>query len=420
MLSKWRWKLLQISRRLWVRASLIGSLGVVAALLAAIGERFIPWQLPRTIGADAVGDVLNIIASSMLAVTTFSLSVMVAAFSAATNTVTPRATKLLMQDRVTQNVLATFIGSFLFALVGIVMLKTGFYGDRGRAILFLATLAVIALIVVTLIRWIDHLSRLGRVGETTDRIEKVTRDAIEGRLRAPLLGGNRFDLAEGPPAGACLVTAHEVGYVQHIDVAGLADCADEMSADIYVGALPGTFVHPARPLVWINPPGQAQDDLCDRARKCFAIGVERSFDQDPRFGLAVLSEIATGALAPAVGDSGTAIDVIGRLTRLLFIWADGCTGQDESEVKHPRLHVPPIETADLFDDAFNLIARDGASLIEVQLRLQKALQALFEGGDAVFQACARRQAALALERALDAMTAPQDRARLSAVATVQD
>ena len=61
----------------------------------------------------------------MLAVTTFSLNVMTSAYGSAANNVTPRATRLLREDPVTQNVLSTFIGSFLFSIVGIVVLKTG-------------------------------------------------------------------------------------------------------------------------------------------------------------------------------------------------------------------------------------------------------------------------------------------------------
>lgn len=416
MLSIWRWKLLQVTRRLWVRAALIGALGFIAAILAAVGERFIPWELPGNIGAHAVDDILNIIASSMLAVTTFSLSVMTSAFSATTNNVTPRATKLLMQDQVTQNVLATFIGSFLFALVGIVMLKTGLYGDRGRVILFVATVAVIALIVVTLIRWIDHLSQLGRVGETTDRVEQATKKAIEAQLECPLLGGVRFDLAAGPPDGARAVYSAETGYIQHIAIQDLSKCAEELQADIYLAAISGGFVHPARPLLWIETSRELEDGVYDDVRECFAIGTERSYDQDPRFGFAVLSEIAIRALSPAVNDSGTAIDVIGRLTRLLIQWANGFKGGERCALVHPRLHIPPIETADLFDDAFNLIARDGGGMIEVQLRLQKALHALALVGDEEFRDCAKAQSRLALERAMETMTSSQDKVRLREVA----
>lgn len=45
---------------------------------------------------ETLESLLNVIASSMLAVTTFSLSIMVAAFASASNGATPRATDLVM------------------------------------------------------------------------------------------------------------------------------------------------------------------------------------------------------------------------------------------------------------------------------------------------------------------------------------
>ena len=147
MISKWQWLLAQLSRTLWVRATLYVVLSIAAALLAVLVERLLPEPLPITIGASAVDSILDILASSMLAVTTFSLSVMVSAYSAATSEVTPRATRLLMQDTTTQNVLGTFIGSFLYSLIGIIALSTEVYGESGRVIMFGMTLLVVALIV---------------------------------------------------------------------------------------------------------------------------------------------------------------------------------------------------------------------------------------------------------------------------------
>ncbi|WP_439604689.1 DUF2254 family protein, partial [Shinella sp.] len=137
MTSRWGWLLSQLGRRMWVRATLFSILAIVTALIAIVLAPFIPGDLSTRIGADAVDNILGIIASSMLTVTTFSLSTMVSAYSAATSNVTPRATKLVMEDSTTQNVLATFIGSFLFSLVGIIALSTGAYGDQGRVVLFL-------------------------------------------------------------------------------------------------------------------------------------------------------------------------------------------------------------------------------------------------------------------------------------------
>jgi uncharacterized membrane protein len=405
----------QLTRRLWVRAALIGALGVLAAILSAVVERYIPWNMPGSIGVDAVDSLLTIIASSMLAVTTFSLSIMVSAYGSATSNVTPRATKLLFEDRLTQTVLSTFIGSFLFGIVGLIVLKTGAYGERGRVILFIVTIAVIALVVISLLRWIDHLTRLGRVGETTDRVEEATRRAIEARLREPFLGGMPLrDPDRDVPAGAVAVNAEAIGYVQHVDMPALSQFCEANDTELFVGAIPGAFVYPHTPLAWIGETKAAGDSETIRqsVNAAFSIGDERSFDQDPRFGLAVMSEIGSRALSPATNDPGTAIDVIGRTTRLLSIWARGCDEETADDPVHPRVYVPPLATADLFEDAFMLMARDGAGLIEVQLRIQKALAALARLGDDAFRAAAQDQSRMALDRAEAAMALEADKMRL--------
>jgi uncharacterized membrane protein len=417
-MPRWQWLMAQMARRLWVRATLIGALGIFAAILAAVAEKYIPWDMPGSIGADAVDSILSIIASSMLAVTTFSLSIMVSAYGSATNNVTPRATKLLIEDRLTQTVLSTFIGSFLFGIVGLIVLRTGAYGERGRVVLFIVTIAVIALVVISLLRWIDHLTRLGRVGETTDRVEEATREALEGRLRQPYLGGVplRNADAQDPPASFG-VTTDTIGYIQHVDMPALARFAEEYDKDLYVNAVPGTFVYPHTPLAWIAD-GEIEnaDAAVERVRAAFTIGDERSFDQDPRFGLAVMSEIGSRALSPATNDPGTAIDVIGRNTRLLSLWSASKRDDRDYEPDYPRVYVPPLNPDDLFEDAFMLMARDGAGLIEVQLRIQKTLAALALMGDDAFKAAALKQAGLAFDRAQAALNMDMDKERLSKLA----
>lgn len=416
-MTKWRWLLLQFTRRLWVRASLFALLGVVAALLAIPARQFVPEALAGQIGAGAVDGILNILASSMLAVTTFSLSVMVGAFAAATSQVTPRATRLLMQDRSTQNALAAFIGSFLFSLVGIIALGTDLYGERGRVVLFAATLLVIVIVVITILRWIEHLSRLGRVGETTRRVEEAAAAALSDRRRRPFLGGRPMAEVAAPP-GASLLFADRIGYVQHVDIEALASLARELGLEVGLLALPGSFVHPARALGWL-PAGATAKQHC-RFRAAVTVGGERSFDQDPRFGLVVLSEIASRALSPAVNDPGTAIDVIGRAVRLLGGWSEtpseeGASGSSAAVEPLP-VRVPPLALTDLYHDFFGPLTRDAAGLLEVMTRLLKALSTLCELGDGAHRQAAAQLAGLALRRAAGGGLLPEDLKALRALA----
>lgn len=412
MISRWRWILLRWTRRLWLRATLISMLAVAAALVSLVISPYLPSGLSTKIGAQAVGQILNIIASSMLAVTTFSLSTMVAAYSAATSNVTPRATKLLIEDTTTQNVLATFVGSFLYSLVGIITLSMGAYGERGRVVLFAVTIVVILLIVVTLLRWIDYLIKLGRVGETTQEVEKATTNAMRVRMKKAHLGGTPLDDPVGDiPEGAIAVMPEKVGYVQHVDTPSLSESAKTNDGQIYVVALPGTFVDRGRPLAWCS--GFDEEADMDYVRDCFTVADDRSFDQDPRFGLCVMSEIASRALSPGINDPGTAIDVLGRAVRVLSVWAEGSAPE---EPEYPNVHVPALLVDDLFDDIFQPIARDGAGMVEVQIRLQKALAALARTGDRRYRRSALLHSKLALDRVEAAMEFEPDRERTRAAA----
>ncbi len=409
--SRLSWTLSRLMRRIWFRASLFSLGAVVTALLAAVVSPAIPPSASSKIGADAVDNILGIIAASMLGVTTFSLGAMVSAFSAATSNVTPRASRLVVEDPTTQNALAAFLGSFLFALVGIVAISAGFYDEAGRVVLFAVTIGVIVLIVVTLVRWIDHLSTLGRVTETTAQVEQAAAAAMRDRRDNPFLGAACWrDAASGPPEGTTPVFASEIGYVQHVDMAALAEVADETDGRVFVAALPGVFVDPSRPVAWLAGLGE---DAAEHVRAAFAIDDVRSFDQDPRFGLCVLSEIGSRALSPGINDPGTAIDVIGRGVRTLAIWAEG---RPDAEPEFPRVFAPSIEPDDLFDDLFNGIARDGAGVVEVGVRLQKAFRTLEGIGDGRFASAARRHSRLALERAGTALKIEDDLRRLRAAA----
>ncbi|MDD1963831.1 DUF2254 domain-containing protein [Pseudomonas putida] len=388
MTARWHWLAIRLTKRLWFRASLFSVLGVATALLAVVFDGSIPPSLSTRIGADAVDNILSIIASSMLAVTTFSLSTMVSAYSAASSGVTPRATTLVMEDTTTQNALATFIGSFLFSLVGIIALSTGVYGAEGRAFLFAVTIVVIILIVYTLLRWIDHLSRLGRVGETIDRVESAALEALNHRVEWPYLGGSAYPAPLAIPTDLDFVPSEDTGYIQHIDVQALGAIATAHQLRIYVEVLPGSFVHMGMHLAKIDglpPEADAHADIKGRILQTLTIGIRRTFEHDPRFGLSVLSEIASRALSPAVNDPGTAIDVIGRGIRIMTCWGQMHV-RSTSEVMPgcERIFLKSLRIYDLFDDFFGPISRDGAALMEVNIRLLKALRSLTQINPALF------------------------------------
>lgn len=374
----------RLAREVWFRAALFTLAAVVFALAAGFIGRAIPLDVTIDLGQNSVDSILQIIATAMLTATTFSATAMVTAYSSASSSATPRATQLLVADTTSQNALATFLGSFVFALVGIIALSTGYYGDEGRTIMFLGALVVVAIIVVTLLRWIAHLARFGRMADVIDRVEDAASTAVGAYARTPTFGARPMS---APPADAQTVWADESGYVAHVDLGALDRIAERWDAEVFVTAIPGTFADALHPIASVrcaagatgpaDPAGSADadrdDDLARAVRGAFRIAEHRDFEQDPRLGVIALSEIASRALSPATNDPGTAIDVLAALQRVFTL---ALTTEPSTEVVHERVWMRSPRMDELVVDGFRPIARDGAGVIEVQIRLQKTLAAL--------------------------------------------
>lgn len=410
MISKWRYHIQNLLKQIWVQATLYSLLGVSAAFAARLFGFLVPDDLAKVLGGDAVDKLLSIMATSMLAVTTFSLSVMVLAYNQAASGATPRATKLLVEDRTAQTALSSFIGAFLFSMVGVVALSSGFYSSHERVILFAFTIVVVISVVATLIRWISELSELGRLPNTIARLEDAAAAALALRAKSPHLGGRPY---EEMSEGGVSLEAREVGYVQHVDVGALQACAEAADAHIRIEAEPGAFLHRGRAAFTVRREGPIENEFATNLLGTLTIGKDRTYDQDSRFGLIALSEVASRALSPGVNDPGTAISIIGVMVRVLTRWR----GEEaDPKVEHDRLYIRQLSPSDLLHDGFTPIARDGAGLAEVMIRLQKGLAAVAQLRDPELALAARRQSATALERVRKAMSNGEDIARVEAAA----
>lgn len=402
-------KIHRLSRRLWVRVALISGLAFVALGAAKLFGPMIPDGLSEVIGADALNRLLDIISTSMLAVTTFSLSVMVSVHQSASSKWTPRAHRMLLADTTTQTVLATFVGAYIYSLAAIILLSTPYYGEKEIVTLYLATLAVLVLIVFVILRWILHLQALGSLVDTTARIEREALRSFKVRMERPCLGGHVLEPGE-IPAHARPLLAERTAYVQAIYEESLQAAAEEHDGRVYLDAPIGRFVHRGEPLAHLVGGGEALEQA---ARANIHLGELRTSEQDPRFSLIMLSEIGSKALSPGINDPGTAIDVIGRIGRVIGSYRDEI-GHGVHEALHDRLWVVPLDAADLMQDGFGSIARDGAGQVEVLISMLKTLAALERHPDPTIADAARRMSAEALARGRAAIGFAPDLERLEA------
>lgn len=368
----------RIRKHLWFRPMLFCLFSVVAALIARQVDGLGINELVPNIEKESIRSLLNTISASMLVISTFAVASMLSAFSSASTTATPRSFKIVVTDDVSQNALSVFIGAFIFSIVASIALDNGYFNKAGRFILFLLTIVFFAVVVLTFLRWVDRISRLGRLEHTINKLEKVTSKSLYNYIinpyRKALPVNGKFDNAKE-------VHAESVGYIQNINLEELQVLAEEYDLKIRLNCIPGKFVHKNYTIVFFSTNQELEiEEIRKRINDAFVVGQTRFFDEDPRFGLISLTEIASRALSPGINDPGTAIQIIGSHERLFFLWQKEIENKKQNnnkeEVTYNRLEVPNIAIEDFFDDAFRPIARDGADNIEVMLRLQKAFKAI--------------------------------------------
>ncbi len=418
MIDRLRFIWNRLKENLWIRplAMIVFSVGLV--FLARLADMASTRDWAPEITVDTIETMLSIMASSKLVIATFSVASMVSAYASASNNATPRSFPLIVADDVSQNALSTFIGAFIFSIVALTAVKNSYYDVAGRFAIFCLTIFFFLTVILTFVRWVDRVARLGRLGHTIENVERVAKQVLSRRKKRPFLGGGPL---KEIPKDSKTVSSKEIGYIQMIDMEALQKIAEKEGITIFVTALPGVFATPNRTLAHISDDSDRETLLETQSIvDAFRIGANRTFDEDPRFALIVLSEVASRALSTAVNDPGSAIDVIGRMVRLLV---DYTSPQDREETIKPeygRVQVAPIDHADLFEDCFSGLARDGAGTLEVAIRLQKALQTIAELSPSHIRDLAKGQARKALAHAEAALKVSHERETLREIASLGD
>lgn len=410
MLTPFQAYLARLGEKLWVRPLIMCVLSVAGALVASAADSLLIAPYVPNISLESIEILLRNLSASMLVIATFTVASMVSSYASASRTATPRSFPLIVADDTSQNALATFVGAFIFGIVALVAIKNGYYEKAGRFTLFVLTALIFAIVVLTFVRWVDRIARLGRMGNTIATVEGAAARAMRRRTAAPRLGGIavRDDLRSGQR-----IWAKQVGYVQRIEMDVLQTVAQRCNGVVVVHALPGCLATAEQPLAEIvETATSVSEDSIQELREAFALGRDRTFEDDPRFGILALAEIASRALSPGINDSGTAIAVIGSLTRLLADNRLDQAGADAEAIRHPLVMVPELCADDLVNDAFGMIARNGAGKIEVVIRLQKGLRALAAVSSGDLGRSADSFARSAAARAENALEFAEDRARL--------
>lgn len=403
------------AQRLWLRPAIYGAAAVTVVVFASLTDRFFGGFTVIEIAPSVVETLLSIIATSMLSVTIFAVSVMNSAYSAAIGATTPRAFDIIIADNSTKQALSSFVGAFIFAVIGIVGLNFGSFGAAGRVVMFAMTLSVFVWVIGTFIYWIDYVTRLGHMRLTVNKVAANAQRSLTRYLERPVRGATPVDgKTHRPPLGAAPITLPMGGVVQDVSVSGLLETieSDEINIDIVVRS--GSVVGPNDPVCFVS--GKVPSpELSARIAKCFLVGSNHDVENDPRYALRLMSEIADRALSPGINDPGTANEILDQLV-VVFCCAFAAAQKAEPANIDDRITMATIEPEQILGAAFDQIARDGAGLVEVAEHLQMALKAIDGSLPQDWREHAKQQARQAQARAFSALQQPWERERLSRAA----
>lgn len=403
------------AENLWFTPALGAIFALFFSLFATFSRYIIPADIVPNISVETLSSLLDIIASSMLAVTTFSLSIMVAAFASASSSGTPRAYKLMMSDDRTRLAITSFISAFIYAVIAKIALGLEYYGIQGRFVLFISTIFVLIYLIITLIRWVQTLSQLGTLTTTIAKIETAASESL-ARYRLH----SHFGAGHERPSTSPLFNIHspKTGYLANLDFQSLNQLAEKNQLHFHIPHSPGKLLDPTSVIIEVHgtslldqePTSEFIYTLSKQINQFFWIDHNRSFEQDPRFGLLVMSEVAQKAMSSAINDVGSAISAINALTRILI---DSIPEETWTQPDYPHLSLSMFNPELLILDIFTPLVRDSASNLELQLRLLKSLSMIQNNVSepALCQASARMAADL-LHRSLHYFDFEADRLQL--------
>jgi len=321
---------------------------------------------------------LSATASGMMALTgiVFSIAFVLVQFNAIVYS--PRLVVWLARDRMLFHSMGVFVATFMYSL------STLAWTDRsGTGVVPLFSCVAVALMLVASVLLLSLLvQRLNNLQIT--RVLQIIGSTGRDVIRQAYSTARRPAVHQGGglhrPLDVPTLTIKHVGRprtVTSIDVAALLDQACRTDCTIVVDCAVGDTLLEETRLLRTYGGAEISEP---RLRRAIHVGDQRTFEQDPKYALRLLVDIAIKALSPAINDPTTAVQAIDQVEDLLRRLGK-CDLETSRVVDHDgivRVIYQMPGWADYLALAFDEIRQFGATSIQVMRRLRSALVGIAE------------------------------------------
>ena len=327
---------------------------------------------------------LSAIASGMLALTgiVFALAFVMVQFSAIAYS--PRLVAWFGRDPILFHALGLFTATFLYAIATLSWIDRG---GNGTVPLF-STLLVLVLLILSMMVFAKLVQRLNDIQITNvlHFVGQQGREVIRAmfpRLDAPAGATPEswraaVEAAQQRPVTQTLRYSGEPLTVARFQIGALVRQAQAADVVIVMECAVGDTLVDDALLLRVHG---GREPLAEAPlRQAIRAARERTFEQDPKYPLRLVVDIAIKALSPAINDPTTAVQAIDQIEDLLRRLGRrtldaGCVMDDQGDL---RLIFPTPAWEDYLALALDEIRQYGASSVQVMRRLRSALLGLMD------------------------------------------
>ena len=353
----------------WGIPAVYAGVAIAAALTFPRFEGRIFPGVVSPVSISAATAIYSAIASGMIALTgiVFSLTFVMVQFSA--TAYSPRLVLWVARDPVMSHALGMFTATFLFAIAALAGVDRNGSGN----VPFVSTWVEVALLVGSVGMFIALIHRVGLL--QVNRMLIFTGERGRGVITTLYPSSNHVQAVTEPldfralPCTQTLIYHGRPRSVQAVNVAALASLAKVSGGVIEMIATVGDTVLELTPFLRVYGAERPIDER--KLRGAVEIGEERTFEQDPKYAIRLLVDIAIKALSPAINDPTTAVQALDQIEDLLLR-----LGQRHLEIGtyrdsngKLRLVVPFPTWDDLLRLAFDEICAYGATSVQVMRRM---------------------------------------------------
>jgi uncharacterized membrane protein len=297
----------------------------------------------------------------------FSFTFVMVQFSA--SAYSPRLVQWIARDPVISHTLGVFTATYLYAVSALIQVDRSGTGK----VAFVSGWLVVGLLLASSGMFIALIHRISRLRVTSMLVftGNKGREVIAASYPASKseTGATATDAIRALPRTQTLLHQGEPCSIQAMDVGALVNLARASGGIIEMLSAVGDTVVELMPLLHVLGAREPIDER--KLRRGIKLGVERTFEQDPKYAIRLLVDIAIKALSPAINDPTTAVQALDQIEDLLLRLGQrnlesGAFRDGEDKL---RLLVPFPGWDDLLGLAFDEICFYGANSVQVMRRM---------------------------------------------------